>query len=207
MYDIAVALSVVLSFGLYEGFGLLTGGMVSAGYLCLFLEEPLRIVTTLLLAVIVHGLVLLISRATILYSRRRFMVTMLLSLIFAWIIEQALLRMALIPQDIRIIGHVVPGLIANDMYKQGVFKTLLGVLTSAAIAGCWSWWWLRYEQAEISAVPRAGGARDALPAARAGGGAVRRVSDAGDEKEDGAALRADTAQGRRADGGGGAGAL
>ena len=129
MYDIAVALSVVLSFGLYEGFGLLTGGMVSAGYLCLFLEEPLRIVTTLLLAVIVHGLVLLISRATILYSRRRFM----LSLIFAWIIEQALLRMALIPQDIRIIGHVVPGLIANDMYKQGVFKTLLGVLTSAAI--------------------------------------------------------------------------
>ena len=112
---------------------LLTGGMVSAGYLCLFLEEPLRIVTTLLLAVIVHGLVLLISRATILYSRRRFMVTMLLSLIFAWIIEQALLRMALIPQDIRIIGHVVPGLIANDMYKQGVFKTLLGVLTSAAI--------------------------------------------------------------------------
>lgn len=61
------------------------------------------------------------------------MVTMLLSLIFAWIIEQALLRMALIPQDIRIIGHVVPGLIANDMYKQGVFKTLLGVLTSAAI--------------------------------------------------------------------------
>ena len=133
MYDIAVALSVVLSFGLYEGFGLLTGGMVSAGYLCLFLEEPLRIVTTLLLAVIVHGLVLLISRATILYSRRRFMVTMLLSLIFAWIIEQALLRMALIPQDIRIIGHVVPGLITNDMYKQGVFKTLLGVLTSAAI--------------------------------------------------------------------------
>ena len=61
------------------------------------------------------------------------MVTMLLSLIFAWIIEQVLLRMALIPQDIRIIGHVVPGLIANDMYKQGVFKTLLGVLTSAAI--------------------------------------------------------------------------
>lgn len=133
MYDIAVALSVVLSFGLYEGFGLLTGGMVSVGYLCLFLEEPLRIVTTLLLAVIVHGLVLLISRVTILYGRRRFMVTMLLSLIFAWIIEQALLRMALIPQDIRIIGHVVPGLIANDMYKQGVFKTLLGVLTSAAI--------------------------------------------------------------------------
>jgi len=31
MYDVAVFLSVVLSFGLYEAFGLLTGGMVSAG--------------------------------------------------------------------------------------------------------------------------------------------------------------------------------
>ena len=37
MYDVAIALSVLLSFALYEGFGLLTGGMVSAGYLCLSL--------------------------------------------------------------------------------------------------------------------------------------------------------------------------
>lgn len=134
MYDIAIALSVMLSFGFYEFFGLLTGGMVSAGYLCLFLEEPLRIVTTLFLAVVVHLIILGISRVAILYGRRRFMLTVVLSLMFAWVIEQALLHMALIPQDIRIIGHIVPGLIANDMYKQGVFKTLLGVLTTAALA-------------------------------------------------------------------------
>ena len=61
MYDVAVFLSVVLSFGLYEAFGLLTGGMVSAGYLCLYFEQPLRIVTTLGLSVITYGLVRLIS--------------------------------------------------------------------------------------------------------------------------------------------------
>jgi len=133
MYDVAISLSVLLSFGLYEGFGLLTGGMVSAGYLCLFLEQPLRIVTTLLLAVIVYLLTRLVSRFVILYGRRRFMLTIVLSLIFAWVIEQFLIGIALIPQDIRIIGHVVPGLIANDMYKQGVPRTLLGVLTSAAL--------------------------------------------------------------------------
>ena len=133
MYDVAVFLSVVLSFGLYEAFGLLTGGMVSAGYLCLYFEQPLRIVTTLGLSVITYGLVRLISRFTILYGRRRFMLTMMLSLIFSCVIEQFLLGIALIPQDIRIIGHVVPGLIANDMVKQGVPRTLLGVLCSAAV--------------------------------------------------------------------------
>ena len=134
MYDIAISLSVLLSFGLYEAFGLLSGGMVSAGYLCLFLEQPLRIVTTLLLAVIVYLLTRLVSRFVILYGRRRFMLTIVLSLIFAWVIEQFLLGIALIPQDIRIIGHVVPGLIANDMYKQGVWRTMFGVLLVAAFA-------------------------------------------------------------------------
>ncbi len=133
MYDIAIALSVMLSFGIYEAFGLLCGGMVSSGYLCLYLEQPLRIVTTLVLAVIVYLLTRLVARFVILYGRRRFMLTIVLSLICAWVIEQFLLGIALIPQDIRIIGHVVPGLIANDMYKQGVPRTLLGVLLSSAL--------------------------------------------------------------------------
>lgn len=133
MYDLSISLSVLLSFGLYEAFGLLSGGMVSAGYLCLYIEQPLRIATTLLLAVIVYLLTRLIARFVILYGRRRFMLTMILSLIFAWVIEQFLLGIALIPQDIRIIGHVVPGLIANDMYKQGIRRTLLGIATVSAL--------------------------------------------------------------------------
>ncbi len=133
MYDVAIALSVLLSFALYEGFGLLTGGMVSAGYLCLYLEQPLRIVSTLLLALLVYLLTRLISRFVIVYGRRRFMLTLVLGLVFGWLVEKFLLGLAIIPQDIRIIGHVVPGLIANDMYKQGIFRTLLAVMLSGAL--------------------------------------------------------------------------
>lgn len=132
MYDVAIALSVLLSFVLYEAFGLLTGGMVSAGYLCLYFEQPLRIVSTLLLALLVYLLTRLISRFVIVYGRRRFMLTLVLGLVFGWLIEKFLLGLAVIPQDIRIIGHVVPGLIANDMYKQGVLRTLLAVMLSSA---------------------------------------------------------------------------
>lgn len=133
MYDVAIALSVLLSFGIYEAFGLMCGGMVSAGYLCLFLEQPLRIATTLLLSTLVYLLTRMLSCVVILYGRRRFMIMIVMSLILGWLIEQFLLGISLIPQDIRIIGHVVPGLIANDMYKQGIMRTLLGVLLSAAL--------------------------------------------------------------------------
>lgn len=133
MYDVAIALSVLLSFVLYEAFGLLTGGMVSAGYLCLYFEQPLRIVSTLLLALLVYLLTRLISRFVIVYGRRRFMLTLVLGLVFGWLVEKFLLGLAVIPQDIRIIGHVVPGLIANDMVKQGVLRTLLAVMLSSAV--------------------------------------------------------------------------
>ncbi len=133
MYDISIALSVLLSFIFYELFGLLTGGMISAGYLCLFAEQPLRIVSTLCLSVGICLLAQLIARRVILYGRRRFMLMILLGLVLGWLVERYLLRLAIVPQDIRIIGHVVTGLIANDMYKQGIFRTLLAVLLTAAI--------------------------------------------------------------------------
>ena len=61
MYDIAVALSVVLSFGLYEGFGLLTGGIVFAG-----LTAVLAIgVMIQILFVVIHKSNLLEKRALI----------------------------------------------------------------------------------------------------------------------------------------------
>ena len=103
MYDVAIALSVLLSFVLYEAFGLLTGGMVSAGYLCLYFEQPLRIVSTLLLALLVYLLTRLISRFVIVYGRRRFMLTLVLGLVFGWLVEKFLLGLAVIPQDLSLI--------------------------------------------------------------------------------------------------------
>lgn len=133
MADVAIALSVLLSFILYEGLGLLAGGMVSAGYLSQFFEQPLRLVSTLTVAAAVCLFMRALSLRVILFGRRRFMLTMMISLTAGWVVESLLRTTGISPVDLRIIGHVVPGLIANDMYKQGIFRTLLGVLLSAAL--------------------------------------------------------------------------
>lgn len=124
--QIAVVLSVILGFLSSEFLGLASGGLISAGYLSLYVTSPWRIVATLVLAVLIHFLVKLLDQFVFLYGRRRFMACILLSVVLSWVLSRFL--GSYIAVDLRIIGYLVPGLIANDMQRQGVLKTLLVVI-------------------------------------------------------------------------------
>ena len=124
--QIAVVLSVILGFLSSEFLGLASGGLISAGYLSLYVTSPWRIVATLVLAVLIHFLVKLLDQFVFLYGRRRFMACILLSVVLSWVLTRFI--GSYISVDLRIIGYLIPGLIANDMQRQGVLKTLLVVM-------------------------------------------------------------------------------
>ena len=128
-----VALSVILSFLVTELTGLLTGGMVSAGYLAFYFSEPMRILSTFLLSALI-ALILRLSREfLILYGRRRFMLSILLSILFVYALEKAYFILSPISLDLRVIGYIIPGLIANDMEKQGIIRTSLALIIVTAL--------------------------------------------------------------------------
>jgi poly-gamma-glutamate biosynthesis protein PgsC/CapC len=133
MLQQAMTLSILLSFVSSELLGLLCGGMVSAGYLAFHLETPLRVAATLVMALAVYGITLLAGRVVILYGRRRFMLCIIMGLLLTWLYEKNAYLVSGISQDLRIIGYVVPGLIANDMCKQGVVRTVLMVLVCTVL--------------------------------------------------------------------------
>ena len=133
MLHAAVAVSVIIGFISTEFLGVLTGGLVSAGYLAFYLEQPFRVATTLLLAVLVTLLVKGAQDFLILFGRRRVVLTVLLSMLLSSLIEWSFIFLIDLHQDLRIIGYIIPGLIANDMEKQGIVRTLLMVLLSAAL--------------------------------------------------------------------------
>ena len=133
MLHAAVAVSVIIGLISTEFLGVLTGGLVSAGYLAFYLEQPFRVATTLLLAVLVTLLVKGAQNFLILFGRRRFVLTVLLSMLLSSLIEWSFIFLIDLHQDLRIIGYIIPGLIANDMEKQGIVRTLLMVLLSAAL--------------------------------------------------------------------------
>ena len=128
-----VARSVILSFLVTELTGLLTGGMVSAGYLAFYFSEPMRILSTFLLSALI-ALILRLSREfLILYGRRRFMLSILLSILFVYALEKAYFILSPLSLDLRVIGYIIPGLIANDMEKQGIIRTSLALIIVTAL--------------------------------------------------------------------------
>ena len=134
MLHIAIGLSIILGFLSVEFLGLFTGGLVSAGYLAFYMDQPWRVVSTIVLAVVIYLITLGLQKIIIIYGRRRFMVTVLLSLIGTWLLEKGLYgNLGSLELDIRVVGFIIPGLIANDMFKQGILRTILGVSILAVV--------------------------------------------------------------------------
>ena len=130
----AIGISIRLGFLFSEFLGIATGGLVSAGYMAFFMGTPARVISTLALSLIIYCLTLLLQKYIIIYGKRRFMVVVLLSLIGTWLVEQYLSKyLGFIGQDVRMVGFIIPGLIANDMFKQGVVKTLAAVTILSVI--------------------------------------------------------------------------
>lgn len=127
-----VSLSVVLSLVCTEFTGLFTGGLVSAGYFAYYFHEPSRLISTAVVAVVICLMVKLLQHVLILYGRRRFALSLVLSLAFVWILEKTFFLYSNVAVDVRVVGYIIPGLIASDMEKQGILKTL-GVLAAIAL--------------------------------------------------------------------------
>lgn len=104
--------------------GVYPGGIIVPSYLVLFLDQPKRLAGTLAVVLLTWACYKLISRTLILFGRRRFVFMILAGGIWTYIWVS--LVPALFPGSLefRVIGWVIPGLMANHMERQGVTITL-----------------------------------------------------------------------------------
>lgn len=134
MVETAIGLGLVISLIFSETLGLAAGGMVVPGYLALTIHEPLRILGTTGCALLTLGAIKLLSRYVLIYGRRRIVVAILIGFILGALSRDLLLlRFRGTPLDLRTIGFVIPGLIANWMERQGVIQTLCVMATTAVL--------------------------------------------------------------------------
>ena len=120
----AIGLGLVLSLIFSETLGLAAGGMVVPGYIALFLDQPIRILVTFLVALLTYFSVKMLSNYIILYGRRRFLAMILIGFLLKWLIEEVIITIPISGIELRSIGYIIPGLIANEMRRQGIFPTL-----------------------------------------------------------------------------------
>jgi poly-gamma-glutamate biosynthesis protein PgsC/CapC len=119
---------IILGFLIYEVTGYTPGGIITPGYIALYIQRPMVILTTLLAAIAVYLIVVFLSRYIIIYGRRAFIASVLLGFALKWIIEAYLLVPVTPSLDIAIIGYIIPGLIANEIRKQGILATCLSTV-------------------------------------------------------------------------------
>jgi len=129
----SVTIGILFSFVFTEFTGLLAGGLVGPGYLALYLEQPWRVLSTFAAAGAARLIVGALSRRIIIYGRRRFMALILTGMALGWILERFIFWLPPLGQDFRAIGYIIPGLIANDAFKQGFLKTCAATLIVAGL--------------------------------------------------------------------------
>ncbi len=132
MIEIAVGLGVAFSLIFHEVFGLAAGGIVVPGYIALNFHDPFKLTGTLMVAFVVWICIRFISRFVFVYGRRRMVLAVLLGFILGYVSRQVFAFGAF---DVRLeaIGYIIPGLIANWMERQGVYKTITTVLMGGAM--------------------------------------------------------------------------
>ncbi|MGJ9382835.1 poly-gamma-glutamate biosynthesis protein PgsC [Salipaludibacillus neizhouensis] len=120
---IAIVIGVLLSLIYAEKTGIVPAGLVVPGYLALVFDQVMFVIVVAALSIVTYLVVTqVIGRITVLYGRRKFaaMLTVGVLMKMAWDF------IPIVPfevMELRGIGVIVPGLIANSIQKQGIFPT------------------------------------------------------------------------------------
>jgi poly-gamma-glutamate biosynthesis protein PgsC/CapC len=116
-----------------ELFGIYPGGIIVPAYIALFLDQPLRVLVTVSIAILCIFLYRILSRFLILFGKRRFVAFIFLFSVLAQI--WSLIFPGLFPESfgLRAIGWLIPGLLANNLEKQRFLPTLGSLITVSVL--------------------------------------------------------------------------
>jgi len=103
--------------------GYYPGGIIVPGYLVLYADQPLRITGTILAGLAAFGIYRLASRYLILFGKRRFVFLILISAVLAFSFSFLIPMIFPVSLELKMIGWVIPGLIANNFDRQGITVT------------------------------------------------------------------------------------
>lgn len=113
--------------------GYYPGGIIVPGYLVLYADQPLRISGTILAGLLAFLIYHLASRYLILFGKRRFVFLILISAVLSFSFSFLLPVIFPVSLELKMIGWVIPGLIANNFDRQGILVTFSSMAIVLAI--------------------------------------------------------------------------
>jgi poly-gamma-glutamate biosynthesis protein PgsC/CapC len=109
--------------------GFYPGGIIVPSYLVLFMDQPQRIAGTLVAACLTLVCYRFASHYLILFGKRRFVFMILVGGMWTLLWVQVFPSLFPLSLEFRVIGWVIPGLIANHFERQGIVITTASLVT------------------------------------------------------------------------------
>jgi len=129
-----------------EVFGLYPGGIIVPAYMALYIDNPVRILVTIVIAFLCVFIYRLVSRYLIVFGKRRFVMFIVLGALLAHLWALLFPQLFSDPLGLRAIGWIIPGLLANNLARQKIVPTLAALVTVAVatyvIVGILAWFGL-----------------------------------------------------------------
>ena len=135
-------IGLVLALAYISLTGYYPGGIIVPGYLVLFVDQPYRMAGTLAAALLTMGVYLLASRYLLIFGKRRLVILILIGAIFSLLLSSFLPLLFPVQVDYRVIGLVIPGLIAGNFERQGIAITTASMAIVVAASWFIGYLWL-----------------------------------------------------------------
>ncbi|MFC2165725.1 poly-gamma-glutamate biosynthesis protein PgsC [Acidobacteriota bacterium] len=112
-----------------EIFGLYPGGIIVPAYMALYIDNPVRILVTVVIALVCLFLYRFLSRFFIVFGKRRFVLFIFLGALLAQLWALYFPQIFADPIGLKAIGWIIPGLLANNLERQKIVPTLASLVT------------------------------------------------------------------------------
>ena len=109
------------------------GGIIVPAYMALYLDQPTRVLVTIFIAILGLLTYKILSRFLILFGKRRFVMLVMLGALWAQIWFILFPHFFSSSLELRAIGWLIPGLLANNLEKQKFIPTLASLFTVSII--------------------------------------------------------------------------
>ncbi len=125
-------LGLVLSLIYSEITGISPGGIIVPAYFAIYINDPYKIISTLVTSLICVIIVRRLSNHTILYGKRKFTIYIIIGILLKIFVAYFAFDNLFMFYNLSMtIGYLIPGILGLQIEKQGALQTLssLGIVT------------------------------------------------------------------------------
>jgi poly-gamma-glutamate biosynthesis protein PgsC/CapC len=133
LLTLSVGIGLAVSLLFTEMFGIASGGMIVPGYIALNLTRPLDVALTLGAGLVTFAVIHALSSFVILYGRRRTVLMILVGYLAGMAVRWVTAGVVPVDTELRVIGFIIPGLIAIWLDRQGIVETLSALITASVV--------------------------------------------------------------------------